>query len=648
MSMTTRPQEARAREGSAAKDPLIGATFAGRYTIRRLLARGGVGLVYLAEQRDPDREVVVKVLAPNWIDNAEAVARFEREGQRLNALQHPNIVGLYECGRENDVAYLAMEHLAGEPLSAFLARKGGRLSVEDFVPIAAQILKGLGYAHSRGLMHRDIKPSNIMLCVRKGRANFVKILDFGMAKLVAGEREITAEQIVGTVDYLSPEQIKGEAVDARVDVYALGVLFYVMLSGRTPFNADNNAAILYKHVNEAPRPLVEVLPPGHGVPRGLIDLVMQCLEKDPEARPADADSMVEELIDCVQASMFHLPVADGATATSSSTISMLAPAITASSSGVQPLSELSTADLAPTTGPERPPTQRRTRLQTQSKLRPPTNNRLRPATLPPGGLTSAAGLTGSGLGPGLGSGLGPEHVSTIITLEAEAVPAQKSSWGIIIGCAAALLAGGLLAAVYVLGDRGDGAAVPGVAADEGYQPNRAHAIEVLDRVDGEILTGDFDRARASLDAATADIDAIPELKQRAGRQRDRIAVATTFVHAQRLEKEGKLPAALGAYRDLLAIDPTHVDARAAVARLTPVAQPASQTVLLPPGSKQPVIRRGGKPGKAGDPEPGGPVDPAVPATDVKPPPEKPEEEDPFLPVAKQDDDGIFLPVGGNK
>ena len=641
MSMTTRPQEARAREGSAANDPLIGATFAGRYTIRRLLARGGVGLVYLADQRDPDREVVVKVLAPNWIDNAEAVARFEREGQRLNALQHPNIVGLYECGRENDVAYLAMEHLEGEALSAFLARKGGRLGVEDFVPIAAQILKGLGYAHSRGLMHRDIKPSNIMLCVRKGRANFVKILDFGMAKLVAGEREITAEQIVGTVDYLSPEQIKGEAVDARVDVYALGVLFYVMLSGRTPFNADNNAAILYKHVNEAPRSLVEVLPPGHDVPRGLIDLVMQCLEKDPEARPADADSMVEELIDCVQASMFHLPVAEGATATSSS---MLVPAISASSSGVQPLSELSTADLAPTTGPApltgRPPTLRRTRLQTQSKLRPPTHNRLRPATMPPGGLASSAGLATAGLGP--------EHVSTIITLEAEAVPAQKSSWGIIIGCAAALLAGGLLAAVYVLGDRGEGAVAPGVAADYGHQPNRAHAIEVLDRVDGEILAGDFDRARASLDAATADIDAIPDLKQRAGRQRDRIAVATTFAHAQRLEKEGKLPAALGAYRDLLAIDPTHVDARAAVARLTPVAQPAAQTILLPPGSKQPVIRRGGKPGKAGDPEPGGPVDPAVPATDVKPPPDKPEEEDPFLPVAKQDDDGIFLPVGGNK
>jgi serine/threonine protein kinase len=112
-------------DGSSAVDPLIGATIGGRYTIRRLLARGGVGLVYLAQQRDPDREVVVKVLAPNWIDNTEAVARFEREGQRLGAVQHANIVSLYECGHENGVAYLAMEYLVGELLSDYLARKGG-------------------------------------------------------------------------------------------------------------------------------------------------------------------------------------------------------------------------------------------------------------------------------------------------------------------------------------------------------------------------------------------------------------------------------------------------------------------------------------------------------------------------------------------
>ena len=425
---------------------------------------------------------------------------------------------------------------------------------------------------------------------------------------------------------------------------ALGVLFYLMLAGRTPFDADNNAAILYKHVNIAPRPLDEVLAAGHDVPRGLVELVMQCLEKDPEGRPADADAMVEALIDCVPSSLFHLPVADGSPATSGSTatsgltgstgslISMLAPAVNASGSGVQPMPDVSSANLErPGDVGERPATLRRTRSPTQNKLRPPTHGKIRPPTLPPG-----ASL-----------------VSAMIRLDALGRPAKRNSWGIILGSAAALLAGGLLAAVYVLGDRGgDTRPAAVVAGAEGHQPSRAHATEILDRVDGEILAGEFDRARASLDAATADIDAFPELSQRAGRQRDRIAVATTFANAQRLEKDGKLAAALGAYQDLLAIDPTHVDARAAVARLGPAVNP-SPTVLLPPGSKQaPVVRRGGKPGKPGEPAPNAAPnaslnDPATPPV-PRAPPETPPEEDPFLPVARQDDDGIFLPVGGNK
>ena len=633
--MNTRRQGSRAsttreaaREGSSAVDPLIGATIGGRYTIRRLLARGGVGLVYLAHQRDPDREVVVKVLAPNWIDNTEAVARFEREGQRLGAVQHANIVSLYECGHENGVAFLAMEYLLGELLGDYVTRKGGRLSVEEFVPIAAQILKGLGYAHSRGLMHRDIKPSNIMLCVSKGRANFVKILDFGMAKLIAGEQDITSEQIVGTANFLSPEQIKGEAVDARVDVYSLGVLFYGLLCGRLPFDADNNAAILYRHVNDAPRPLAEALPPGHDVPPGLIDLIMQCLAKDPDERPADADAMVEALIDCVQASMFHLPLADsssGALHSSSSLTGVPSVPVAAAAE------DNSSVNLArPATG--RAQTHRGLRPPTQRGLRPPTHRGLRPPSMP----SPAAGT---------------EPVSAIITLEAASVASPRGNWGLIVGAVAALLAGGLLAAVYVLGGPKE---VAPAAAVAGVNPaasaaSRARVAEVLDQVDADILSGEFDKARGKLDTAAREIEADPDLKNRAARQRDRIAVATTFAAAQRLEKEGKTAAALGAYQDILAIDPGHVDARTAVARLRETKAPAPTPTPTPtPGSKTPGKR--GTPGTTSKPgSPGEPAPVGTTAAPEPPPPEKPaEEEDPFLPVAKKDDGGIFLPVGGTK
>jgi serine/threonine protein kinase len=291
-------------------DPIIGATLVDRYRVSRIIGRGGMGLVYLAEQLDEQRMVVIKLLAPQWLDDGTAVTRFAREGTRLQQLAHPNVVQLLEHGHHGDQAFIAMEYLDGEPLRRFLGRRG-RLALHEFTPIAAQILAAVGYAHDRGIMLRDIKPANIMLCERDGKANFVKLLDFGLAKLVEGDdEEVTKSHVIGTAGYLAPEQIKGDPVDLRVDVYAIGVLFYLMLAGESPIVGDNDGALLYNHVHGTPKPLGEHLPEGHNVPELLIALVHQCLEKDPQRRPADASEITEALFECVPPKLLGLPAAD--------------------------------------------------------------------------------------------------------------------------------------------------------------------------------------------------------------------------------------------------------------------------------------------------------------------------------------------------
>jgi serine/threonine protein kinase len=316
-------------------DPLVGQTLGGKYTLDSLIGRGGMGHVYAATVNDGSgegrRDVVVKMIAPPLAQQPQAMARFEREAKRLDGLRHSNIVEMYDYGREGGRAYIVMEWVDGELLSDFLARRGA-LSLADFVPIAAQVLKGVGHAHSRDLMIRDIKPSNVMLCERKGRANFVKIIDFGLAKMLEGDEDITKQHFIGTSGYLSPEQIKGLDIDLRVDVYALGVLFYQMLSGRMPFEAENDTTLLYKHVHDFPTPLSEVLPEGHEVPEELVHLIHDCLEKDPNDRPRDANEIVERLIDCVPMSMFKLPPASP-TATEQTAISALATAALAAPTG---------------------------------------------------------------------------------------------------------------------------------------------------------------------------------------------------------------------------------------------------------------------------------------------------------------------------
>jgi serine/threonine protein kinase len=289
-------------------DPLLRETLGGRYHIERLIGRGGVGLVYLARDVKENRRVVVKVLAPHWTDDDDAVARFDREALRMAKLDHPNVVKMYDHGHHRDQAYIVMEFLDGEPLRQYLNRKQ-YLSFEEFIPIASQILAGVGYVHARNIMLRDIKPPNIMLCEREGKANHVKLLDFGLAKLMGEDDELTKAHVIGTAGYLSPEQIRGDRIDVRVDVYALGILFFIMLTGESPIEGDNDAAVLFNHVHGTPRSLRDSLPDGHRVPDEVVELVHQCLAKTPADRPSDANEMAEVLFESVHPSMFLLPPA---------------------------------------------------------------------------------------------------------------------------------------------------------------------------------------------------------------------------------------------------------------------------------------------------------------------------------------------------
>lgn len=294
---------------------LVGRLIAERYRVLEVIGRGGMGVVFSATDEHGGPDVVIKFLAAEWTGDPDAAARFEREARRLSALQHPNIVRMRDYGHDEGRAYLVLEFVRGQPLTQRL-RSATRLSLQEFVPIAAQILKGVGHAHSRGVVLRDIKASNVMVCDRKGRSDFVVLLDFGLAKRLEGETPITREHVMGTAGYIAPETLSGEKTAGLAsDVYAIGVLFWTMLSGSPPFDAEDEAAVLYKTVHEPVPDLLERLGPETEVPKRLATLVERCLSKSPGDRPKDANAIVEALIDAVPARMFRLPRVPGTTPT---------------------------------------------------------------------------------------------------------------------------------------------------------------------------------------------------------------------------------------------------------------------------------------------------------------------------------------------
>ncbi|HET6584291.1 MAG TPA: protein kinase [Nannocystaceae bacterium] len=531
MKQSTKPSD-------PVSDPLIGQTLGDKYTITRLIGRGGVGLVYHARQIEPARDVVVKVLSPHWERDAEAMARFDREAKRLAGLQHPNIVEMFDYGHDQGRSYLVMEHLDGELLSDHVARKK-KLSLEEFVPIAAQILKGIGHAHLREMMVRDVKPANIMLCERKGRANFVKILDFGLAKLLRGEHPITEEHVMGTVGYLAPEAIKGEPLDLRVDVYAIGVLFYYMLAGKLPFDGETNAAVFYKTINDPAPDLHDVLGDDSGVPDGLIDLIHSCLEKDRARRPHDADRIVEQLIDVAPASMFRLP--------RSSTERHGVPITLAPGTGNSGLMELVNA--------ERPGS---AEIQLDGSMPTPPPGTVRPLASSP--TRPHASITG------------PHGRVPDLSGDTVAVPTART-----MGLVAISVITGALLAILVVGGvvlfmKDDGDKQPASASAQANERSGEVDPRVsaqLDEIDAKIAAGQLDVAATALDQVRGAAAQDAGLRARVERLDKKLAVERLVATAATLEAQGDIAGAITAYRDAVEADPAHAASRAALSRLSP-------------------------------------------------------------------------------
>ncbi len=271
-----------------------GAVIGDRYRLIRMVGSGGVGEVYEAEHVYIHRRVAVKILRREIASDPEAVARLQREAQSTSGLGHPNIVDCFDFGHSAEgQVYLVMEWLDGENLDQRLQREP--VDIPTALEIASQVAAGLAEAHDRGVIHRDLKPANLFLIRDRRGALVVKVLDFGIAKLAAQQTKLTGTSVlVGTPNYMAPEQAFGEAVDARTDVYALGVILYEMVTGSVPFHADSPLGVLHQHTARMPVP-PSARAPERGISSELETVVMRCLAKRPEERFASMHEVIAAL-----------------------------------------------------------------------------------------------------------------------------------------------------------------------------------------------------------------------------------------------------------------------------------------------------------------------------------------------------------------
>ncbi|MBQ2677909.1 MAG: serine/threonine protein kinase, partial [Firmicutes bacterium] len=262
---------------------------AGRYELLEKIGEGGMSVVYKARCRILKRFVAIKILKPEFIKDNKFTESFRREAQAAAGLTHPNIVNIYDVGREGNIYYIVMELIEGRVLSDII-KEEGPMEYHRVIEITKQIASALGFAHKNNIIHRDVKPHNILIT----GTGIAKIADFGIAKAVNTSTIVdnSAEGVMGSVHYFSPEQARGGYVDERSDIYSLGIVMYEMLTGRVPFDAENPVSVALMHINDEMVPPSQLAP---GIPPGLELIILKATDKYQENRYASAEELIDDL-----------------------------------------------------------------------------------------------------------------------------------------------------------------------------------------------------------------------------------------------------------------------------------------------------------------------------------------------------------------